>query len=339
MRSWMYLTAGIAAGAILISCGEEVTAPAPATASWTVFPPPYDGAWTNCDLQSDGTLWATLLLTDNKHAAIARFKDNTWAIKEFEPTATEALNDILMFDGDRGFACGNGGALFDYRGGEWSVIHLYPDLEYLHLGGVDPSHVWVNAISRPYGVPAIFCYDGSQWQEAEKPQGFTSFGPFYMTAADAGFMVARGEAGDEVLTLRGKRWEPAITFNEKLHLYDITGAGDATYVAGERRLTGQQLGRVYQLTPEIRNITPAILAPEKYYYRACHADRSGRLWVAAAPYETWTEPYKLLYWDGSRWKEAVVVNETGTVPRFFDIDFVDDAGWAVGGATFARYRK
>ncbi len=339
MRSWIYVMMGTAAAAFLISCGEDVTAPVPATASWTVFTPPYDGAWTNCDLQTDGTLWATLLLTDSKHAAVARFKDNTWTIKEFEPVVTEALNDILMFDGDRGLACGNAGALLDYRGGEWFLTRLYTDLEYLHLGGVDPSHVWVNAISRPYGVPAIFYYDGTQWREAEKPNGYTSFGPFYMTAADAGFMIARGEAGDEVFKLRGQRWEQAITFNEKLHLYDITGNGGIMYASGERRLAGERLGRVYQLTPELRNITPAILPPEKYYYRACYADHTGGLWVAAAPYESWTAAYKLLYWDGNRWTESAVTNETGAVPRFFDIEFAGGNGWAVGGTTFARYRK
>jgi hypothetical protein len=34
-----------------------------------------------------------------------------------------------------------------------------------------------------------------------------------------------------------------------------------------------------------------------------------------------------------------VANETGAVPRFFDVEFVDGAGWAVGGETYARYRE
>lgn len=340
MRGWIFLTLGAAAAALVMSCGEdEVTTPTASVGSWTVIEPPYEGAWTHCDVQEDGTVWATVLLADSKRAAVVRYKDNAWTIKEFEPAVTEALNDILMFEDGRGLACGNGGALLDYRGGQWFLTRLYKDLEYLHLGGVDTSHVWVNAISRPYGVPAIFYYDGSQWREAEKPRGYTSFGPFYMTAAEAGFMVARGEAGDEVFKLRGTRWEPALTFNENLHLYDIAGDGAITYAVGERRLAREKLGRVYQLTPELRNITPAILASEEYYYRACYADHLGGLWVAAAPYRPITAVYRLLYWDGRRWTEAAVANKTSAVPRFFDIEFVDGAGWAVGGTTFARYRK
>ena len=219
MRGWIFLTLGAAAAALVMSCGEdEVTTPTASVGYWTVIEPPYEGAWTHCDVQEDGTVWATVLLADSKRAAVVRYKDGAWGIKKFEPVVTEALNDILMFDGGRGWACGNGGALLQRRGGQWFLTRLYNDLEYLHLGGVDASHVWVNAISRPYGVPAIFYYDGSQWREAEKPRGYTSFGPFYMTAGDAGFMVARGEAGDEVFKLRGTRWEPALTFNENLHL-------------------------------------------------------------------------------------------------------------------------
>jgi len=340
MRGWAVLTLGAAAAALVISCGEdEVTTPTTSVGSWTVLEPPYEGAWTHCDVREDGTVWATVLLTDSKRAAVARYNNGAWAVKEFEPVVTEALNDILMFDGKRGWACGNGGALLDYQGGEWYLTRLYNDLEYLHLGGVDPSHVWVNAISRPYGVPAIFYYDGSRWREAEKPQGYKSFGPFHMTGADTGFMVVRGAAGDEVFELHGKRWEPALAFNENLHLYDITGDGALTYAVGERRLARERLGRVYQLTPELRDITPAIVPPEEYYYRTCFADRAGGLWVAAAPYEVITRAYRLLYWDGRRWTEAAIANETDAIPRFFDIEFIDGAGWAVGGTTFARYRK
>ncbi len=340
MRVWILLTLGAAAAAFILSCGEDaVTNPIPSVGSWTVVEPPYAGAWTHCDVRQDGTVWVTVLLDGSKRAAVARYKDGTWVIKEFEPVVTEALNDILMFEGERGLACGNGGALLDYRGGEWFLTNLHNNLEYLHLGGVDSSHVWVNAISRPYGVPAIFYYDGSQWREAEKPQGYTSFGPFHMTAPDDGFMVARGPAGDEVFKLHGKRWEPALGFNENLHLYDITGDGAITYAVGERRLAKERLGRVYQLTPELRNITPVIVPPEEYYYRTAYADHLGGLWVAAAPYEAFTRAYRLLHWDGRRWTEATIANETDAIPRFFDMEFVDGAGWAVGGTTFARYRN
>lgn len=340
MRGWLNILMAAAAAASLISCGEDAgTTPAASVGSWTVYAPPYEGAWTHCDVQSDGTVWATVLLGDSNRAAVARCKDNVWAKEEFEPSITEALNDIVMFDDGRGWAVGNGGAILEYLDGEWYLTRLYTDLEYLHLGGVDASHVWVNAISRPYGVPAIFFYDGTRWREGYKPEGYRSFGPFYMTGPETGFMVARRETGDEVFELRGPRWEPAITFNENLHLYDIAGDGAATYAVGERRLAKEKLGRVYQLTPQVKNITPAILTPEEYYYRACYVDRLGGVWVAAAPYDTFTKAYRLLYWDGRRWTEAIITNETDAIPRFFDVEFVGGAGWAVGGTTFARYRK
>jgi hypothetical protein len=340
MRGWTIVALGAAAAALILSCGDDaVTDPTGQVGSWMLAEPPYAGAWTHCDVMDDGTVWVTLLLDGSKRAAVARYEDGSWTIKEFEPTVTEALNDILMFNGKRGLACGNGGALLDYRDGEWYVTRISTNLEYLHLGGVDPSHVWVNAISRPYGVPAIFYYDGTQWREAERPLDYTSFGAFHMTGPDEGFMVARGPAGDEVFKLNGKRWSPALSFNENLHLYDISGDGDITYAVGERRLEKERVGRVYQLTPEVRNITPVIVPEEEYYYRTAYADHLGGLWVAAAPYEAFTESYRLLYWDGHSWTEATIANDTAAIPRFFDIEFVDGAGWAVGGTTFARYRN
>lgn len=331
---------GAAVAASFISCGEDTTtAPTPALGSWTVYAPPYEGAWTHCDVQNDGTLWATVLLADSSRAAIVRHKDDRWAKDEFEPAITEALNDILMFDDGRGWACGNGGALLERRNGKWHLTRLYNDLEYIHLAGVDPSHVWVTAISRPYGVPAIFFYDGTDWREAAKPGDYTSYGPIYMTGPESGFMVARRYLGDEVLRLRGSSWQPALVFDDRLHFYDITGAGSAIYAVGERRLGPERLGRVYQLTPEIKNITPEILMPEEYYYRACYADDRGGLWVTAAPYGQRDRNYKLIYWNGERWLEAKVANDTGAVARFFALDFAGDAGWAVGGTTYARYRR
>lgn len=152
-------------------------------------------------------------------------------------------------------------------------------------------------------------------------------------------MVARRHLGDEVLSLRGSSWQPALAFDDRLHFYDITGAASASYAVGERRLGPERLGRVYQLTPEIKNITPEILMPEEYYYRACYVDDRGGLWVTAAPYGQRDRNYKLIYWNGERWHEANVANDTGAVARFFAVDFAGEAGWAVGGTTYARYRR
>jgi len=60
--------------------------------------------------------------------------------------------------------------------------------------------------------------------------------------------------------------------------------------------------------------------------------------VAAAPLATLEADYLMLHWDGVRWTEARVANNTGEVARFFDIAFNDaGSGWAVGGTTYARY--
>jgi hypothetical protein len=333
--------AAAAVAALAISCGEDgTTAPTATLGSWEVIRPPYDGAWTHCDVQNDGTVWATVLLEVSKKAALAHYKDGVWTVEEFEPAVTEALNDVLMFDDGYGWACGNAGAILEYRAGRWFLNRPYNDLEYFHLAGYDSRHVWVNAISRPYGVPAIFFYDGSAWNETPKPPGYTSFGPIYMSAPNAGYMVGRTRQGDKVLALAGTSWEPAFTFNEPLHFYDLEGAGGAVYAVGEQRLGAQRLGRIYQLTPEVKDITPLEPAPAEYYYRACYAGPHGGLWVAAAPYAAFSDlSYKLLHWDGERWTEAAVENGTGETARFFDLEFVGGAGWAVGGTTFAQYRE
>lgn len=341
MRAGIMLVVAAALGALVTSCGEDApAAPTVTLGSWEVIRPPYDGAWTHCDVQSDGTIWATVLRDGSKRAAIARFNNGAWTIEEFEADVTEALNDILMFDDGYGWACGNAGAILEYRAGRWFLNRPYNDLEYFHLAGYDSRHVWVNAISRPYGVPAIFFYDGIAWNEVPKPQGHTSFGPIYMTAPNAGFMVGRTSQGDKVLSLDGMSWRPAFTFNEPLHFYDIEGAGGAVYAVGERRLAVERVGRIYQLAPAVRDITPLEPAPEEYYYRTCYADADGGLWVAAAPYAAFSDAsYKLLYWDGERWTEAGVGNDTDEIARFFDIEFVGTSGWAVGGTTYALYRR
>jgi hypothetical protein len=341
MRAGIIPVMASALALLSTSCGEDASAPATAPlGSWEVRRPPYDGAWTHCDVQSDGTLWATVLLEDSKKAAVVRYENGGWEITEFEAAVTEALNDILMFDDGRGWACGNAGAILEYGAGRWSLTRLYNDLEYFHLAGYDSRHVWVNAISRPYGVPAIFFNDGTAWREAPKPDGFTSFGPIYMTAPDAGFMVGRTQRGDKILSLDGSSWREALTFNEPLHFYDLEGAGGVAYAVGERRLAVERLGRVYQLTPEVRDITPREPAPEAYCYWACYVEPGGGLWVTAAPYASHSDAgYKVLRWDGARWAEARVRNDTGEVACFFDVDFVGDAGWAVGGTTYALYRR
>jgi hypothetical protein len=341
MRAGIIITVTAALGALVISCGEDApTTPTATLGSWEVIRPPYDGAWTHCDGQSDGTIWVTVLRDGSKRAAIARYRSGAWTIEEFQADVTEALNDILMFDDGYGWACGNAGAILEYRGGRWFLNRPYRDLEYFHLAGYDSRHVWVNAISRPYGVPAIFFYDGTLWNEVPKPWGYTSFGPIYMTGSNEGYMVGRTERGDKVLRLEGMSWQPAFTFDEPLHLYDIGGAGGAIYAVGERRLAVERIGRIFQLAPTVRNITPPEPAPEDYYYRTCYVEPDGGLWVAAAPYAAFSNAsYKLLHWNGERWAEARVENHTGEVARFFDIEFVDGKGWAVGGTTFAQYRK
>ena len=133
---------------------------------------------------------------------------------------------------------------------------------------------------------------------------------------------------------------PAITFDEPLHFYDIEGSGCFLYAVGERRLAITRLGRIYQLAPIVRDITPLSPSPEEYYYRTCYAQPGGGLWVAAAPYAAFSsESYKILHWDGEQWLEAGVDNDTGATARFFDIEFLGGEGWAVGGTTFAQYRR
>ena len=341
MRVGITIAVVAALGALVISCGEDApTAPTVTLGSWEVIRPPYDGAWTHCDTQRDGTIWATVLRDGSKKAAIARYRNGSWTIEDFEAEVTEALNDILMFDDGYGWACGNAGAILEYRAGRWFLNRPYRDLEYWHLGGYDSRHVWVNAISRPYGLPAIFFYDGIEWNEVPKPAGHTSFGPIYMTGPNAGYMVGRTEHGDKILRLEGMSWRPTVTFDEPLHFYDLEGAGDIVYAVGERRLEVEKVGRIYQLAPAVRDITPLEPAQEDYYYRTCYVEPDGGRWVAAAPYAAFSrESYKLLYWDGERWEEADVENDTGVTARFFDIEFVGGEGWAVGGTTFAQYRR
>ncbi|UCH77645.1 MAG: hypothetical protein JSU81_07890 [Candidatus Coatesbacteria bacterium] len=342
MSNAKYLVWVTAAAALLLACADEGTTPTPNTTSigtWEVHTPPYAGAWTHCDLQSDGTLWATIIRDGSKRAAIVRHGEGGWSIQEFEAETTEALNDIRMFDDDRGWAVGNAGALLEYRGGRWFLERPLYNVEYFHLGGVDSHNVWVNGISRPYNGPALLHNDGSGWHEAVQPPGYSSYGPLYMSGPLDGYMIGRTRFGDEILRLGNAGWEAAITFSEPLHFYDIGGAGEVTYAVGERRLGPMREGRVYQITPAVVDLTPAVLPAEDYDYRACFVDARGGLWVAAAPYRITTEPFELLYWNGAEWRRATIENTTSAIPRFFDLDFAAGAGWAVGGAAYARYRE
>ncbi len=338
MRWGKIIVGAGALAALTLSCGEEEGPTA--VGSWQVYAPPYAGAWTNCDVTGDGTFWATVQLDGSAKAAIVRRRNGNWAKWEFAPDETEALNDLVMFDDGRGWACGRDGALLQYDGASWQLTRLYDDLEYFNLGGTDAGHVWVNGISRPYGTPAIFFYDGAGWQEHTKPARYDNFGPIYPLTTRSCYMVGHTRDGDDVLYFDASSWRLEMSFDEALYIYDLAGAGDYLYAVGEARAGSSRGGRVYELTPTRREITPSTPAPDRYYYVAGWADALGNLWLAAAPYAPGGQDYKLLYWDGAGWSEAAVVNGTGTTSRFFALDFDGPGdGWAVGGTAYARYRR
>ena len=123
---------------VVAACSNgEFTAPTATVGRWEVFTPPYAGAWTHCDVTEDGTLWATMILDGSKRAAIVKFDGRRWYKVEFEPSETEALNDIRVFEDGWGWACGNNGAIVEYTGGRWYPRRIRPNFEFFHLGAYD----------------------------------------------------------------------------------------------------------------------------------------------------------------------------------------------------------
>ena len=81
MRVGIIIAVTAALGLLAISCSEDApTAPTVTLGSWEVIRPPYDGAWTHCDAQGEGTVWATVLRDGSKKAAIARYSNGAWSI-------------------------------------------------------------------------------------------------------------------------------------------------------------------------------------------------------------------------------------------------------------------
>jgi len=263
---------GVACAAvIMLSCGED-EGPGPTPLGyWRVYAPPYAAAWTACSLNDDGTLWATLYLNPSHKAAVARCQDGAWKKWEFGGATTEALNDILIFDDGSGWACGRDGALLQFVGGEWRLTRLYDDVEYLDLGGVDADHVWANGLARPSNVPVLVYYDGADWAEGAAPDGFQSYGAFYFTTPTSAYMVGHRESGDAILRLDGFYWRVDRAFDDGFYIYDLAGTGEAVFAVGQTRKYGAVRGRVYQLAPTDRDITPGKPAPEDYYYAAAFA--------------------------------------------------------------------
>lgn len=322
-------------------CGEEES-PTPQLGAWAFYAPPFEGVWNHCDVQRDGTFWGTVQLGGSSRAAIARFDGASWSKQEFEPSITEALNAILMFDDGSGWACGSSGALLQRRDGEWKLHRPFDNIDFYYLAASTPSSVWAigQATVYPRGYePVIFQYDGERWRENLKLFGYTSLGPVEVTA-DGGYLVGRRDEGDVILRLSSRLfWGNPVTFERPLRFYDLAAGGGYAFAVGEERPSSAKRGAVYQVAPSVRDITPRFTWAPDYYYRAAYATSYGGLWVSAAPYGSANRDHKLLYWDGSAWYEAGVANQTGTAARVLEFGFASGEGWAVGGDTYARYRK
>lgn len=321
-------------------CGEEET-PTPRLGAWDFYDPPYDGAWSHCAVQGDGTFWGTVQLDGSGGAAIVSFDGTSWSKREFGPSITEALNGIRMFDDGTGWACGSDGALLERRRGDWVLHRPYDDVDFYYLGAAGPGLVWAIGQATVYPrsyEPVILYYEGDGWREATKPSDFESFGPVVVTAA-GGYLVGRSNEGDRILRLSGKTWGRPITPDRPVRVYGLAAAGDYAFAVGEERPSSTRRGAVFRVAPDVRDITPGIPSLQGYYYRAAYCTTEGGLWVSAAPYASGGEDYKLLYWDGGTWYEVPATNETGTTTRVFEFGFAPGAGWAVGGATYARYRE
>jgi hypothetical protein len=137
----------------------------------------------------------------------------------------------------------------------------------------------------------------------------------------------------------GKTWGKPATFGRSLRLYGLSAAGEYAFAVGEERPHSAERGAVFQVAPDIRDITPNFPSTDGYYYRAAYCTPEGCLWVSAAPYASGGRDYKLLYWDGGTWYEVPVMNSTGTTTRVFEFGFAPGAGWAVGGESYARYQE
>jgi hypothetical protein len=338
MKTVRIFLGALALGALAISCSEEGPT-APEIGAWTFYGSPYEGALTHCAVQRDGTFWATIQLDGSRRAAIISFDGAEWSKREFEPSVTEALEGLLMFDDGSGWACGNNGALLERREGEWNLHRPYNNFHYYYLGAAGPARVWAvgQAPVYPRGyTPVILYYEAGRWREADKPSGYTSFGPIVVTSG-GGYLVGRSDAGDKVLRLSGTTWGSPLAFDRPLRIYDVAAAGGYAFAVGEARPSSIQRGAVYQLGPGgVRDITPGVPSAADYYYRAAYVTPEGRLWVAAAPCASGGQDYKLLCWDGEAWAEAAVVNDTGTATRAFDFGFCSGGGWAVGGEIYGR---
>ncbi len=340
MNSIKICAAVLSLAVLTTYCGEDEPT-TPQLGAWTFYAPPYEGAWSHCAVQRDGTFWGTVQLDGSGRAAIVRFDGTSWSKREFEPSVTEALNAVLIFDDGSGWACGNNGALLERRDGEWKLHRPYNDIDYYYLGAANPNLVWTIGQAAVYPrsyEPVILYYEGDRWREAAKPSGYTSFGPVVLTSSK-GYLVGRRSQGDEILRLAGTTWGQPVTFERSLRFYGIAAVGGYAFAVGEERPSSIKRGAVIQVAPSVRDITPNFPWAADYYYRAAHATPDGRLWVSAAPYTPGSQDYKLLYWNGSAWYEAPVTNRTGITTRVFEFGFTSDDGWAVGGETYARYRE
>ncbi|UCH77644.1 MAG: hypothetical protein JSU81_07885 [Candidatus Coatesbacteria bacterium] len=339
MKTVRIFLGALALGALAVSCGEEGPT-APEVGAWTFYDSPYEGALTHCAVQRDGTFWATVQLEASRRTAIVSYDGEAWSKQEFEPSVTEALEALLMFDDGSGWAGGSNGALLEHREGEWKLHRPFNNLHYYYLGAASPDRVW--AIGQgpvyPRGYePVILYYEGGQWREADKPAGYASFGPVVVTSG-GGYLVGRNDTGDKVLRLSGTTWGSPLTFDRALRFFDVAACGGYAFAVGEERPSATERGAVYQLAPGgVRDITPGTPSPDDYSYRAAYVTPEGHLWVAAAPYASGGQNYKILYWDGEAWTEAAVVNDTGTATRAFDLGFCGGGGgWAVGGEIYGR---
>jgi len=338
MKTVKIFLGALALGALAVSCGEEEST-APEIGAWTFYAAPYEGALTHCAVQRDGTFWATFQLDGSRRAAIVSYDGEAWSKQEFEPSAVETLETILMFDDGSGWAAGNNGALLERRAGAWELRRPYDGVHYYYLGAASPARVWAigQAPVFPRGYsPLILYYEAGQWREAATPSGYASFGPIAVTAG-GGYLVGRSDAGDKVLRLSGTTWGSPLSFDRPLRIYDVAAAGGYAFAVGEERPSATERGAVYQLAPAgVRDITPRVPPADDYSYRAAYVTSEGRLWVAAAPYASGGD-YKLLCWDGEAWAEAAVVNETGETTRALDFGFCGGGGgWTVGGEIYGR---
>lgn len=341
MNNIKIYAAALSLAVLTAHCGEEKS-PTPQLGAWTFYAPPFEGVWNHCCVQRDGTFWGTVQLEGSERAAVVRFDGASWSKQEFEPSITEALNAILMFDDGSGWACGNSGALLERRDGVWTLHRLFNDIDFYYLAASTPSSVWAigQATVYPRGYkPVIFQYDGERWRETQKIFEYASLGPAVITGNE-GYLVGRRDEGDVILRLSSRMfWGNAITFERPLRFYGLAAGGGRAFVVGEERPSSAKRGAVYQVAPSVRDITPRFTWASEYYYRAAYATSHGDLWVSAVPYGPGSREGKLLFWDGTAWYEAPVANQSGVAAHVLEFGFGLGNGWAVGGDTYARYRE